>query len=187
VASGQVKATTPYSLSDGENMKSLLIGAGHSRQKKIWLGEQSEWLGQLVTLDMGDNCGADVVWDLNVRPLPFADGEFVELAAYDVLEHVGRQGDWKGWFDEMAEYHRILVAGGTFGVIVPVNEDAFADPGHTRFFQQNYFGFLTREFYDNNLANGAQVTDYRWYLKAYWEIMHLEHKNNHIAVMLRKA
>lgn len=167
--------------------KILLLGAGHSRAKKVYCGS-SEWDGQLVTLDMGPDSKPDVQWDLENRPLPFLDEEFDELAAYDVLEHVGRQGDWRGWFDEMAEYHRILKPGGRFGIIVPVGKDAFADPGHTRFFSQLWFGFLNQKFYEDNLKDGKPVTDYRWYWKKNFEIDWIQEvEGHHLGVLLRKA
>src|SRR5690242_13022137 len=103
------------------NLRSLLLGCGNSRVKKLWRQSESpDWKGDLTTLDMNPNCGADVVHDLEQRPLPFPDETFDELAAYDVLEHIGRQGDWKGFFDEFAEYWRILKPGGDFGIVVPV-------------------------------------------------------------------
>lgn len=155
--------------------KALLLGCGRSREKRLrWAGHEP-WPEELVTLDMNPNCGADMVWDLERRPLPFADEEFDELAAYDVLEHTGRQGDWRGWFDEMSEYHRILKPGGMFGIIVPVGQDAFADPGHTRFFSLNHFLFLTEPFYEAH----KEVTDYRWYLKRYWQVEGLVHAGDH--------
>ena len=160
-------------------MASLLIGAGHDRRKKIFLSDDPEWSEPLTTLDMGGDFGVDVVWDLNNRPLPFADAEFDEIAAYDVLEHVGGQGDWRGYFDEMAEYHRLLKPGGVFGVIVPVGPDAFADPGHTRFFADHHFMFLDQGFYETALAEGKQITDYRFYWKLQFDILHLEHQGGH--------
>jgi len=168
--------------------RSLLLGAGHSRQKKVALSSAPDWLGTLTTLDISLRCGSDVVWDLECRPLPFPDATFDELAAYDVLEHIGRQGDWRGWFDEMAEYHRILKPGGRFGIIVPIGGDAFADPGHTRFFSANYFGFLNQEFYRSNLEIGNPVTDYRWYWKLNFDFVFIETcENHHIAVLLQKT
>lgn len=170
------------------SQRSLLLGCGHSRAKKVALKGRETWTGALVTLDMGSECGADVVHDLDVRPLPFPDDYFDEMGAYDVLEHVGRQGDWRGFFDEFAEYWRILKPGGLFGIIVPINRDALADPGHTRFFHINYFGFLGQAFYDANLAKGTPVTDYRWYWKRNFELMHhQEDGGHHLAVVLRKA
>lgn len=179
--------------------RSLLLGCGNSREKKIAVNGDTEW-GELQTIDMNPNCGADLVMDLSIlgrmghpseattlRPLPFHDGTFDEIHAYDVLEHWGRQGDWQSWFCEAAEYRRLLKDGGLLCAIVPVGEDALADPGHCRFFQRNWFGFLNQKFYEENLAKGAQVTDYRWYWKLNFDIVHCEERSNHLAVVLRKA
>ncbi len=169
-------------------MPSLLLGAGHSRQKKLALTSAPDWTGNLVTLDMGNNCGADVVWNLEQRPLPFKDEEFDELAAYDVLEHVGRQGDWRAWFDEMAEYHRILKPRGRFGIIVPIGDDALADPGHTRFFSLNYFSMLSQSYYADMLKAGKACTDYRWHWKKNFEVEFSQNiEGHHLGVMLVKT
>ena len=168
--------------------KSLLLGAGNSRQKRCAFADSPDWAGDLVTIDMNPNCGADIVWDLETHPLPFPDEEFDELGAFDVLEHIGRCGDWRGYFDEFAEYWRILKPGGRFFLIVPIGADAFADPGHTRFFSLNWFGFLNQRFYEEALAAGQPVTDYRWYWKRHFEIdMHQKVSDHHLAVILRKA
>lgn len=176
--------------------RSLLIGAGKDRRKKVYLKDNAEWAGELVTLDIDPHCGADVVFDLarlteahphylfRSRMLPFQDETFDELGAYDTLEHFGQQGDWRGWFTEMAEFHRVLKPGGVFGIIVPIGEDALADPGHTRFFQANWFLMLSRRFYDD--AQG--VTDYRWYNTCWWDVLFMERQgNHHLAVLLGKA
>ncbi len=168
-------------------MPSLLIGAGNSRVKKVSIVGEEAWTGELVTLDMNNACGADIVWDLENRPLPFKDEEFDEIGAYDVLEHIGRQGDWRGWFDEMAEYHRILKPGGKFGIMVPVGEDRFADPGHTRFFGFNHFMFLNQKFYADAIAMGTACTDYRWYWKKNFNVLGgQELEAHHITVVMQK-
>lgn len=167
--------------------RSLLLGAGNSRAKKVHYNGRPDWTGELITIDMNPDCGADVVWNLDVHPLPFPDEYFDELAAYDVLEHLGRQGDWKGFFDEFAEYWRILKPGGEFGIIVPINRDALADPGHTRFFSLTQFHFLRQAHYEFNLAKGNPVTDYRWYWKRNFEIDVAEESNSHLGLILRKA
>ena len=167
-------------------MSALLIGCGHSRVKQVRWDGNEEWNGKLTTLDMGDNCGADVVWDMEVMPLPFADAEFDELAAYNCMEHWGRQGDWRGYFAEFAEYHRILKPGGTFGIIVPQGGDAIADPGHTRFFSKNHFGFLSQSFYERNEVKSTCFTDYRWFWKLDFEIVLMQDDPAHIYTVLRK-
>lgn len=168
--------------------KSLLIGCGNSREKIVHFTGQPHWTGRLVTLDLDPECGADVVWDMERRPLPFDDDEFDEIGAYNCMEHWGRQGDFRAWFDEMGEYHRILKPGGFFGCMVPVGQDALADPGHTRFFHPNYFGFLKKSFYDENLRAKACVTDYRWYNRRWWNIVHLDRaQSSHLTVILQKG
>lgn len=168
-------------------MPSLLLGCGNSREKIVRWENRAEWVQPLVTLDMNPRCEPDVLWDLEKRPLPFEDGCFDEIGCYNAMEHWGRQGDWKGWFEEMGEYHRLLKDGGIMSVMVPTGLDALADPGHTRFFHPNYFGFLDQHFYTRNLEKKACVTDYRWYWKKHFRVMHLSYQgNHHFSVVIRK-
>lgn len=181
--------------------KALLLGCGNSRERRLVYGGKTADFSDvdLTTLDMDPHCGADVVMDFDNlgkrswrhpfgKRLPFADETFDELASYDVLEHIGRQGDWRGFFLEFGEYHRILKPGGTFGIIVPLGEDALADPGHTRFFQVNYFGFLSQSYYEKNLQQKTTCTDYRWFWKKDFEIAGINQAaGHHIGVILRRV
>lgn len=167
--------------------RSLLIGCGTSRVKQAQLNGKAEWTGELTTLDMNPNIGADIVWDMEVRPLPFDDNTFDEIGCYNAMEHWGRQGDWRGWFSECAEYHRILKPQGTMSILVPIGLDSFADPGHTRFFHENYFCFLNQDFYESNEVKSTCFTDYRFAWKLNFDILYMQRiGNHHLAVILRK-
>jgi len=181
--------------------RSLLIGCGSNLTKQVQLDGKAEWAGELTTLDMNPDCKPDILFDMDSigrtrHPeisisgdrLPFEDSTFDEIGAYNVMEHWGSQGDWRGWFAEMAEYHRILKPRGTMSILVPVGQDALADPGHTRFFHSNYFGFLSQAFYERNEVKETCFTDYRWYWKLDFEIVFAEQQgDHHLAVILRKV
>jgi SAM-dependent methyltransferase len=142
-------------------MAELLLGAGNRREKKLYRQGQ-QFFVDLTTLDIDPGCCPDVLWDLNVRPLPFADGQFDEVHAYEVLEHVGRQGDWRGFFAEFAEYYRILKPGGVLVLSCPRWDSpwAWGDPGHTRVLSAHTFTFLSREQYIAQIGQ-TPMTDYR--------------------------
>lgn len=185
--------------------RSLLIGCGHSRVKQLYVEGQTEWAGELTTMDVSPICGADVVFDMEAlfrqQPpehsmlksrgmgvLPFDDDTFDEIGAFNSAEHWGRQGDFRGWFHECSEYWRILKPGGLMHFLVPIGADALADPGHTRFFQRNWFYFLNQSFYDQNEVKQTCYSDYRWLWKLNFDILHCqEHDGHHLAVVLRKA
>ena len=167
--------------------RSLLIGCGKNYTKQVQLNGKAEWAGELTKIDMNPNIGADLVWDMENLPLPFEDNTFDEIGCYNAMEHWGRQGDWRAWFAECAEYHRLLKPQGTIGIIVPIGLDAFADPGHTRFFHHNHFGFLDQTFYERNEVKNTCFTDYRWHWKLHFDILYIEkQEEHHLCVVLRK-
>jgi len=73
-------------------MRELLIGAGHDRTKRVWL-QDADKFRNLVTLDINPDAKPSVIFDLELITLPFKANLFDEIHAYEVLEHVGRQGD----------------------------------------------------------------------------------------------
>lgn len=151
----------------------LLIGCGHARNKRVFLQGREAWSG-LVTLDINPTVGADVVHDLTVLPLPFADGVFDEIHAYEVLEHTRQQGDWRGFFAEFAEFWRILKPGGTLHATCPAwsGQWAWGDPGHTRVIQPETLSFLDQAAYTRECRpGGSRRTDYRFVWWADFEII----------------
>lgn len=142
-------------------MSELLIGCGNSREKKVtgtWT--KKEWSG-LTTLDMDPACKPDVVHDLNVLPYPFEDNSFDEIHAYEVLEHCGRQGDYRFFFEQFYELWRILKPGGYLVATVPMWDSpwAWGDPGHTRVIPKESLIFLDRREYTQ--IGQTSMTDYR--------------------------
>ena len=174
--------------------RSLLIGCGNNHTKQVQYDGKAEWAGELTKMDINPNCGADILFDMEDVAsrggrMPFEDDTFDEAGAYNTLEHWGRQGDFRGWFHECGEYWRILKPGGLMSVLVPIGQDALADPGHTRFFQANWFGFLSQKFYEGNDQLKTCFTDYRgWAWTKNFDVLYMkEHGGHHLAVVLRKA
>src|SRR5947207_7184349 len=108
----------------------LLLGCGNNRVKKIKPGWRPQEWTKLVTLDIDPACGADVICDFDVSPLPFADDTFDEVHAYEVLEHVGQQGDYRAFFRHFGEIYRVLKNGGVPCSTTPKvdNRRAMGDP-----------------------------------------------------------
>lgn len=153
-------------------MTELLIGCGADRKKKLYIPGQSEW-SDLITLDINPDHNPDKVWDLNWMPLPFDPNTFDEIHAYEVLEHVGTQGDYKFLFRQFEEFHRILKPGGRFVASVPSpnSEWAWGDPSHTRIFHPNWLTFLSQKTYEEQVGKTA-ISDFRYCYKADFEIVH---------------
>ena len=120
----------------------------------------------LVTLDHDPTVRPDVVHDLEILPLPFGDNQFDEIHAYEVLEHTGKQGDWRFFFSQFAELHRILKPGGYFFGSVPCWNSiwAFGDPSHKRVISKASLTFLAQEAYAQ--VGQTSMTDFRdvWWL-----------------------
>jgi SAM-dependent methyltransferase len=153
----------------------LLIGAGSRRDKGFLApGENPEW-NHLVALDINPDHKPDVVWDLTKRPLPFDDNTFDSIRAFEVLEHLGQQGDYRAWFDEWSEWWRILKPNGHFIGTSPdcYSRWAWGDPGHTRIVSPETMTYLDQDEYTKQVGV-TPITDYRFVYKADFNPIHLE-------------
>lgn len=165
-------------------MSELLIGCGKARAKVISQG--SGWTN-LVTLDHEPSHEPDVQHDLNVLPYPFEDESFTEVHAYDVLEHVGFQGDWRFFFAQWTEFHRILKPGGLFCGIVPLPDSpwAWGDPSHTRIIPIQQLYYLSQRFYDQ--VGKTAASDFRAVWKGNFDIIHKSAADGRQVFVLRKT
>lgn len=150
--------------------RELLIGCGNSRTKKVNGSWTSPDWSSLTTLDVDPTTKPDVIHDLNVLPYPFDDNTFDEIHAYEVLEHCGRQGDWKFFFDQWLEFWRILKPDGLFVATVPLynSEWAWGDPGHTRVITPGSLIFLDQREYIQ--IGESSMTDYRPWWKGDFQV-----------------
>ncbi len=163
----------------------LLIGCGHSRRKCIPT-VNGPTFQNLVTLDMTPEVKPDVVHNLEQLPLPFKASSFDEIHAYEVLEHVGRQGDWRFFFAQFDEFARILKPGGLLVASSPSVSSpwVWGDPGHTRFMGQQVYTFLFRAEYERQVGK-TSMTDYRPYFTSDWQPVGISDKDNTFLVIIR--
>lgn len=125
-----------------------------------------EW-SKLVTLDHNADHGPDVVHDLEVLPYPFDADTFDEVHAYEVLEHMGRQGDWRTFFAQFSELWRILKPGGMLAATCPSWKSmwAWGDPSHTRVLTSGTLVFLDQAQYQRQVGK-TPMSDFRFVYQA---------------------
>jgi len=104
---------------------------------KLNLGCGNDAQEGYVNTDIKQRPGTDVVWDLDVMPWPWADGEVEEIVAIDIFEHLD---DMVAVMDEC---WRVMQVGGTMTVQVPIagGTNHFDDPTHKRGFTMSSFAY----------------------------------------------
>lgn len=183
-------------------MTELLLGCGFSRTKL--LGSRGDALAfrDLITLDYNAKCEPDLICDLdcfgewmvpregeNDQGRKCLDGVFfkkdffAEVHAYEVLEHLGSQGDAVSFFNTFRNIHRILIPGGYLFATVPSRHSpwAWGDPSHRRVIQQESLVFLSQKRIAANRSRGTQMSDFSELWPLDFEIVasaddHISHK-----------
>lgn len=167
-------------------MTELLLGCGYARQKLLGLpGTALEWT-DLVTLDINPRCTVDILSDLDNRhwlcealtaagsralfdrpgtkfvDKQIKDSHFDEVHAYEVLEHLGQQGDARSFFSTFENIWRVLKPGGYLFATVPSRYSAWlwGDPSHRRVICAESLAFLSQDVIARNRAAGSAMSDF---------------------------
>lgn len=151
----------------------LLIGCGSSREKRLTV-DKTESFANLTTLDHNADHKPDIVWDL-MHPdvLPFEDNSFDEIHAYEVLEHLGQQGDWRLFFKQFQRIWEVLKPGGHLLATCPSRHSpwAWGDPSHTRIMQHEQLAFLNQPAYTEQVGV-TSMSDFRFCFTADFDIVY---------------
>lgn len=165
--------------------RELLIGCG-SNHTKLMASDGTESWSNLTTLDYNADHKPDVCWDLMELPLPFKDEEFDEIHAYEVLEHLGQQGDYKLFFAQFSEFWRLLKPNGHFMATCPSRNSvwAYGDPSHTRVMQLEQLVFLSQNEYKRQVGK-TPMSDFRNIYKADFESVYQNDDGEMIRFVLK--
>jgi hypothetical protein len=162
----------------------LLLGCGFSRVKHMALpGEPLEWK-DCVTLDRNPRCKPDLLCDMDQKNpaawyvadytargrkclsgqyiLRINDDQFDEVHAYEVLEHLGAQGDETAFFNCFDNIHCMLRAGGHLFATCPSRYSPWlwGDPSHRRVISAESLAFLDQRVVASNRKNGTAMSDF---------------------------
>lgn len=141
----------------------ILLGSGSSRDRRIKVNGKRDFVDQrVISVDIYSRHSPSIAWDLNRTPWPFDDNTADEIHAYEILEHLGTQGDAKSFFETFYEIWRILKPGGSLAATVPSWKSmwAWGDPSHTRVINEGSLVFLSQEQYRKQVGVTA-MSDFR--------------------------
>ena len=163
----------------------LLIGSGSSRDRRVAIDNRREW-ACLTTLDQNEDHHPDVVHDLEELPYPFPDDTFDEVHAYEILEHIGQQGDFRTFFAQFSEIWRILKPGGFLAATCPSYRSmwAWGDPSHRRVITSGSLVFLDQGEYVKQIGKTA-MSDFRFCYRADFEVVSVQEDAQNLVFVIR--
>jgi SAM-dependent methyltransferase len=108
-----------------------------------------------VNVDLAAESGADVVFDLEQTPWPWADDSVEEAFFNHSLEHMG--GDPRVFLAIMKELYRVLRPGGRAVIHVPHprHDNFLGDPTHVRVITPDVLRLFDRQLNEEWRAAGA--------------------------------
>ncbi len=157
-------------------MPELLLGCGKRLEKIVTFCDPPETWTSLWACDINPRNEPEsdgihfTEWDLEKTPWPWEDNQFDEVHAYEVLEHFGRQGDFRSFFAHFYEAWRVLKPGGMLCGSSPALSSRWlwGDPGHTRAITNESLTFLDQREYALQVdrdGGRTPMTDYRYWWK----------------------
>jgi len=163
--------------------RELLLGCGASKDKR--LKSDTPWVN-LTTLDINPDHKPDVLWDLEKLPYPFMNDTFDEIHAYEVLEHIGQQGDYRTFFAQFSDLWRIMKPDGMLYATCPSWNSlwSFGDPSHKRVINEGTLAFVSQKQYQREVGH-SPMSDFRNIYKADFEVKGCEHKNDTFIFVLQ--
>jgi len=144
-----------------------------------------EW-DELVTIDHDPNCGADILHDLDQTPWPLDADQFDACHAYQVLEHLGAQGDVHAFFATFGEIWRVLKPGGLLYATVPSWKSVWCwgDPSHKRVINSGSVMFLNQFEYHRQVGH-TSMSDFRHIWQGDFEIEHADDDGDDFTFILQ--
>ena len=173
-------------------------------------GRMVEGWSNLITLDKNSACNPSVVCDLEnpwrthftfdwdipdsdamvaddmvafigaVDQYIFRESIFDEVHAYEVLEHLGSQGDALAFFTHFSEIWRILKPDGFLCATVPSRYSPWlwGDPSHRRLINEESLSFLDQDNYRQlDGPRPTPMSDFRSIYRADFKV--IERQDNH--------
>lgn len=164
-------------------MKVMLLGSGSSRERRLSVEDGvlkfhggKPFDGDLTSVDYVGSHNPTFVWDLNAYPWGFGSRRtescYDEVHAYEVLEHLGRLGDFVQFFACFREIWRMLKPGGHLLATVPhwASMWALGDPSHTRVISRGSLVFLDQMEYVRQIGH-TPMSDFRDVWKEDFELV----------------
>ncbi len=173
--------------------RELLIGCGRSRAKRYnaLSTHPRTWRNLTVgpvTLDINLDVRPDIWCDLNAAPpwRGYRAGEppahelegdyWDEIHAYQVLEHLGSQGDAAAFFGQFSEVYRLLKPDGYLVASVPSRYSGWlwGDPSHRRAILPESLVFLDQSEYVRQCddpRSRTSMSDFRFLYRADFKII----------------
>jgi len=170
-------------------MRALLLGSGSSREKRLRITEEEPegWDGyEVTTLDRNPAHHPTVVFDLEAGPWPFEADTFDRVDAYEILEHLGQQGDALSFFRDFLQAWRVLKLGGHLCATVPLwsSHWAWGDPSHRRVITKGSLTFLSQAEYGAQVGRTA-MSDLRHLWHGDFDVLAAQEEGEAFAFVLR--